>query len=100
MWSAEAAAAAASLVNKQHMPDTQSQRQHQCFIPPYGFLILFVAPLVLQARLVALLREPVSRAMSSVNMLFQRSPLYDGLKENTPEYNRAWQQYVVTQLRK
>jgi hypothetical protein len=56
--------------------------------------------LLLQVRMVALLREPVSRALSSVNMLFQRSPEYTHLKPQTPEYNNAWQAYVVTELRR
>jgi hypothetical protein len=55
---------------------------------------------LLQVRMVALLREPVSRALSSVNMLFQRSPEYAHLQPQTPEYNNAWQAYVVTELRR
>lgn len=50
--------------------------------------------------MVALLREPVSRALSSVNMLFQRSPEYAHLREHTQEYNQAWQAYVVAELRR
>lgn len=53
-----------------------------------------------QVRLVALLREPVSRALSSVNMLFQRSPEYAQLKPRTQEYSNAWQAYVVSKLRR
>jgi hypothetical protein len=56
--------------------------------------------LLQQVRMVALLREPVSRALSSVNMLFQRSPEYVHLTPQTPEYNNAWQAYVVTELRR
>jgi hypothetical protein len=53
-----------------------------------------------QVRMVALLREPVSRALSSVNMLFQRSPEYAHLKPQTQEYTAAWQAYVVTEMRR
>ncbi|KAF8072632.1 hypothetical protein HT031_000292 [Scenedesmus sp. PABB004] len=57
-----------------------------------------VRALLPQARLVALLREPVSRALSSVNMLFQRAPAHAALVEGTPEYNAAWQAYVMREL--
>ncbi|KAF6264449.1 P-loop containing nucleoside triphosphate hydrolase protein, partial [Scenedesmus sp. NREL 46B-D3] len=59
-----------------------------------------VHQLLPQVRLVALLREPVSRALSSVNMLFQRSPEYAQLKPQTQEYSNAWQAYVVSKLRR
>ncbi len=55
---------------------------------------------LLQVRLLALLREPVGRALSSVNMIFQRSAAYSHLKMNTPEYEVAWRQYVTSQLQK
>jgi hypothetical protein len=53
-----------------------------------------------QVRMVALLREPVSRALSSVNMLFQRSPEYAHLQPGTHQYTSAWQAYVTTELRR
>uniref|UniRef100_A0A383WIM9 Sulfotransferase n=1 Tax=Tetradesmus obliquus TaxID=3088 RepID=A0A383WIM9_TETOB len=59
-----------------------------------------VQRLLPQVRMVALLREPVSRALSSVNMLFQRSPEYAQLKPLTPEYTAAWKAHVVTELRR
>jgi hypothetical protein len=50
--------------------------------------------------MVVLLREPVSRALSSVNMLFQSSPQFAKLPQGSKEYRQAWQAYVTSELRR
>ncbi|WIA28607.1 hypothetical protein OEZ86_011147 [Tetradesmus obliquus] len=57
-----------------------------------------VQRLLPQVRLLALLREPVSRALSSVNMLFQNQHVH--LEQASPAYQQAWQVYVITELRR
>lgn len=51
-------------------------------------------------RLVALLREPVSRALSSINMVIQRGDFAElhGLTRGTPEYAAAWRNVVTREL--
>jgi hypothetical protein len=61
---------------------------------------LHVLWIAVQARLVALLREPVSRALSSVNMLFQCSPQFAQLRQGSAEYRQAWQAYVISELQR
>jgi hypothetical protein len=53
-------------------------------------------------RLVALLREPATRALSSINMVIQRGDFAElkNLDKSSPEYAGVWQRVVVRELRK
>ncbi|WIA15486.1 hypothetical protein OEZ85_002125 [Tetradesmus obliquus] len=52
-------------------------------------------------RLVALLREPATRALSSINMVIQRGDFAElkTLNRSSPEYSKVWQWVVVRELR-
>jgi hypothetical protein len=69
-------------------------------------LLLLSAGLVKEilpnTHLVALLREPATRALSSINMVIQRGDFLElkTLNRSSPEYARVWQRVVVRELRK
>ncbi|KAF8057930.1 KCS5 [Scenedesmus sp. PABB004] len=67
--------------------------------PPAARLVADTLPGV---RLVALLREPATRALSSINMVAQRGDFAElkGLARASPAYNAAWRAVVVRELRK
>jgi hypothetical protein len=52
-------------------------------------------------RLVALLREPATRALSSINMVIQRGDFAElkYLNRSSTEYAAVWQKVVVRELR-
>jgi hypothetical protein len=77
--------------------------------PPLLLLLLLlllasglVKEILPNTRLVALLREPATRALSSINMVIQRGdfPELKALHRSSAEYAGMWQRVVVRELRK
>jgi hypothetical protein len=73
-----------------------------CVQPVLSAAAGLVKEILPNTRLVALLREPATRALSSINMVIQRGDFAElkQLDRSSAEYAGVWQRVVVRELRK